>query len=298
MRTNSFTGKCFRRTAAAVLLLLMLVAGAAAQYRGAPVKRERLLKALRSKLLQTRDIVAVITTNGVDFELTDETRRALIAAGARPEVIRAVSDNFRLEAVETTAKTDALPTPVAPQPQPPDYDDLIDQAMYVYREEKNSKTAIEFLQTAAKLQPKKPAAYQLLGFVNLYGIGDPKAAETLMREAFNHGGSAVFRVFHDDGDSFNERCAGSLFISGDDVRFESDDNKHTFEVAIGGIDKLRLDTDTNRDWRKFPVLKLFLKFGQEKTKFRFTPITGNGIETAMAERFVYVAKNNLNFTGE
>ena len=64
--------------------------------KGAPVKKELLLKVLRSKQLQTEDIVTVIRTNGVDFGLTDQIRRDLIAAGARPQVINAVSANQRI----------------------------------------------------------------------------------------------------------------------------------------------------------------------------------------------------------
>ncbi|MBK8303733.1 MAG: hypothetical protein IPK98_10175 [Chloracidobacterium sp.] len=44
--------------------------GVLAQYKGNPVKKEKLVKVIRMKQLSTREIVAVIKTNGVDFKVT------------------------------------------------------------------------------------------------------------------------------------------------------------------------------------------------------------------------------------
>jgi hypothetical protein len=263
-----------------------------AQYKGAPVKKDRLVKALRSKQLQTRDIVTVIRSNGVDFALTPETKQQLIAAGARPEVIRAVEDNPRLSSnsdgiLAKKRKTKRQPVPSA------NYEDLLDQAMFSFKDQKNPKNAVRVLETAVRLNPKKPEAYQMLGFINLYGLNNPAAAEKLMREAITNGGSAVFRVYHDDSGSFNGRCSGSLYISPEAIRFESDDNRHTFETSTVNIDKLRLDRESNRLWKKYPVFKIFLRIGEEDMKFRFAPISGKQSETAMVERFVYISKNRL-----
>jgi hypothetical protein len=277
------------------LLILIIGVNSFAQYKGAPVKKDRLVKALRSKQLQTRDIVTVINTNGVDFVLTPETQNMLIAAGARPEVIRAVADNPRF-ADSTLAKNNSRASR-SKKPPVPNYEDLLDQAMFNYRDQKNPRTAAQYLETALRLNPKKPEAYQMLGFVNLYGLNNPLQAEKLMRESFNNGGSAVFRVYHDDSGSFNARCSGSLYISADHIRFESDDNRHTFETSVANIDKIRLDTESNRAWKKHTIFKILLKFGKEDIKFRFAPITGKEEESKMVERFVYVSKNNYNFAG-
>jgi tetratricopeptide (TPR) repeat protein len=234
----------------------------------------------------------VINSNGVDFALTDDTRRQLIAAGARPDVIRAVADNPRFDT--TTAKNQKSnrkqKTTLA------DYEDLIDQAMFSYKDEKNPAGAVRFLETAVKMNPKKPEAYQMLGFVNLYGLNNAARAEKMMREAIENGGSAVFRVYHDDTGSFNGRCTGSLYISPETIRFESDDNRHTFETSISNIDKLKLDTESNRNWKKHTVFKVFLRIGKEDVKFRFAPVSGNEAESEMVERFVYISKNNIAFT--
>lgn len=294
MNGLSFTAKKlngFIKTTLACSLICAACLNSFAQYKGAPVKKDRLIKALRSKQLQTRDIVAVINTNGVDFTLTPETRQLLIAAGARPEVIRAIADNPRFDAGNTSGK---IRKPNRRQNTlAADYEDLLNQAMFSFKEQKNPQNAVRLLETAVRLNPKKPEAYQMLGFVNLYGLNNPAAAEKLMREAITNGGSAVFRVYHDDSGSFNGRCTGSLYISPEAIRFESDDNRHTFETSTVNIDKLKLDRESNRSWKKHTVFKLFLRIGEEDMKFRFAPISGRESESAMVERFVYISKNNL-----
>lgn len=299
MKGSSFTTKKlkgFIKITLACFLIFITCLNSFAQYKGAPVKRDRLIKALRSKQLQTRDIVTVINSNGVDFVLTAETKKLLIDAGARPEVIKAITDNPRLSNDDTilakNRKSNRRSKPLAPN-----YDDLLDQAMFSYKDQKNPRGAAQYLETALKLNPKKPEAYQMLGFVNLYGLNNPVEAEKLMREAIINGGSAVFRVYHDDTGNFTGRCSGSLYVSPESIRFESDDNRHTFETSSVNIDKLRLDTESNRSWKKYPVFKVFLKIGKDKAKFRFAPITGKGTEAQMVERFVYASKNNINFAG-
>jgi len=299
MNGLSFTArklKNFIKIAPVCLLIFIICLNSYAQYKGAPVKKDRLIKALRSKQLQTRDIVTVINSNGVDFELTPETRQALIAAGARPEVIKAVEENPRLANDDTILAKNRKSNRLSKKPAA-NYEDLLDLAMLSYKDRKDSRDAARFLEAAVKLNPKKPEAYQMLGFINLYGLNNPAQAEKLMREAFNNGGSAVFRVYHDDSGSFGGRCSGSLYISPDTLRFESDDNRHTFETSVANIDKFRLDTESNRSWKKRSIFKILLKIGKSDMKFRFAPINGKESESKMVERFVYVSKNNITFAG-
>ena len=68
------------------------------QYKGSPVKKEKLISVLKSRQLQTREIVNVIKTNGVDFTLSKDTELELYTAGARPEVIAAAKANYRAAA--------------------------------------------------------------------------------------------------------------------------------------------------------------------------------------------------------
>jgi tetratricopeptide (TPR) repeat protein len=286
--------RSFIKFTLAACLIFANAANAAAQYRGAPVKKDRLVKALKSKQLQTRDIVTIIRSNGVDFRLTPENRELLIAAGARPEVIKAVADNPRLAAnsdgVFAKNRKPARPAKTLA----PNYEDLLDQAMFAYKDQNNAARAAQILDAAIKLNPKNSAAYQMLGFVNLYGLKNHSQAEKFMRAAIENGGSAVFRVFHDDSGGFSERCTGSLYVSPESIRFESDDNLHTFETSLFNIDKFRHDTESNREWKRRSIFKVFLKFGKESAKFRFAPATGNGEEAKMVERMIVIARLNAN----
>jgi len=287
--------KDFSRITLACFLVLISGINLFAQYKGAPVQKDRLVKALRSKQLQTRDIVTVINSNGVDFRLTPETRKILIAAGARPEVIKAIADNLRIAPnSESTFAKSRKPTRPN-KPLPPNYDDLLNQAIYSYKEQKNPKGAVRFLEAAVRLNPNNSKAYQMLGFIYLYGLDNLTEAEKLMRESIMNGGSAVFRVYHDDTGSFSGRCSGSLYISPENIRFESDDNLHTFETSMFNVDKIKLDTESNRNWKKHTIFKVFLKIGKDKAKFRFAPITGKEEESKMVERFIASSKSNNNF---
>ncbi|HXG86510.1 MAG TPA: hypothetical protein VNI84_21005 [Pyrinomonadaceae bacterium] len=280
------------------MILAVAVGGAFAQYNRAPVKKERLVRALRSGQLQTGDIVTIINRNGVDFRLTAETKKMLVAAGARPEVIEAVSRNARVAAQDNkNPVAKSVRKNIKIKPAAPDYDELIEQAMFSYKERKNPKSAVQILKTAARVKPENPAAHQMLGFVYLYGLNDFAQAEKSMRESFANGGSAVFRVFHDDNGKFTHRCAGSLYISRNTLRFESDDNVHTFETSTVNIEKLKLDTESTREWKKRSIFKVILKFGKEEAKFRFAPLTGALEESKMVERFVAASNSNINSAG-
>jgi hypothetical protein len=92
----------FIKVTAACFLIIISGSNLIAQYKGAPVKKDRLVQAIRSRQLQTRDIVTIIKTNGVDFPLTSSVKKTLVAAGARPEVIEAVSNNLRSSSKNNT----------------------------------------------------------------------------------------------------------------------------------------------------------------------------------------------------
>lgn len=339
-------------------------------YVGSPVTKTRLIGALRSKSLQTREIVKVITESGVNFQPTPEVEAELIGAGARPEVIAAVRAHYRAEAApaknkgngggggDVRAKSKFSGNPLGKdavvallQNGVPDaqvrknienrgvnfqitpeikteirqaggsvalvnliaasfdnpnqnsvsnnvsdtgdassrYEDLINQAIDQYDNQKNPPAATASLQQAVKLEPNQARAYQLLGFMTLYGVRDYTAAETHMREAVNRGGSAVFRVFHDHDGIFTDTCEGSLYIAKDTVRFEGDDNRHTFQTADSEIKQIK----TNSAWRralqtKSGSFKIVLKSGEEKDgiKYSFAPLTDNIAESKMIIRLI------------
>jgi hypothetical protein len=285
--------KSFIKITTACFLILIAGSDLIAQYKGAPVKKERLVQVIRSRQLQTQDIVTIINTNGVDFRLTSELRKTLIAAGARPEIIKAVANNSRFSSKNSVlANVEKNNKSHRNKPVSPNYDDLLAQAIYSYKEQRNPNGAVRILETAARIKPRNPEAYQMLGFINLYGLNNFAQAEKSMQESVMNGGSAVFRVFHDDNGKFTHSCTGSLYISRNTLRFESDNNVHTFETSTVNVDKIKLDSESTRVWKKHSVFKVFLKIGKDKAKFRFAPLTGKLEESKMVERFIAASNAN------
>lgn len=93
---------------AGIICLLIITAYGnifAQQYKGLAVKKEKLISVLRSKQLQTREIVEIVKSNGVDFQLSAEVQTELVKAGARPEVIEAVRTSYRAAAVAAKSPT-------------------------------------------------------------------------------------------------------------------------------------------------------------------------------------------------
>lgn len=343
--------------------MIMLLASSAllAQYKGNPVKKEKLVSVLRSKQLQTRDIVTVIKSNGVDFQLTPAVEKELTTAGARPEVISAIRDNYR-QAVKTNnvaaSKTKFTGQPLAkdaivtllqngvadaqvrknveargvsfkPNPQitaeirkaggsvaltnliassyvapesanaivgsnfassgvADDYDALVDKAVSQYDVSKDTAGAIGSLQQAIKLDANNARAYQLLGYTYLYGQKNFAEAEKYMREAVTRGGSAVFRVFHDHDGLFSVTCQGSLYVAKDTVRFESDDNVHTFQTEDVNIKQVKMNSVFKTFYKtKSGSFKIVLKSGDsDSVKFSFAPLTDNALESKMIIRLI------------
>ena len=298
-KTNIESGQSRSLTIIAVVCLLILITGANsfAQYKGAPVRKDKLIRALRSKQLQSQDIVAVITSNGVDFSLTPNVRKELIAAGARPEIIRAVENNRRSapNSGSIFASNDFDKIIIEIDPPAPDYNELLEQAMHTFKDQNNPKSAVRYLETAIKMKPKDPKAYQMMGFVNLYGLNNVAAAQKFMRESISNGGSAVFRVYHDHKNRSMGRCTGSLYISPEKIRFESDNNVHTFETLTANVEGIKVDRAYRKNRENYPVFKVFFKFGKRITNFRFAPVSGKEDESNMAARFITESQSgNLN----
>lgn len=356
-------------------LVLVAVVSAAAQYKGNPVKKEKLLSVLRSKQLQTREIVSTINSNGVDFKVDAIAEAELRGAGARPEVIAAAKSNYRAASTPvrpvnssgTARKTGPAKTGTEPpmskdviitllnngvadakvranintrgvsfkqsaadrkeiraaggsvalvnlidqsyespssSPNPNQnaasnndsgdtsaggkYDTLVDQAVYQYDTQKNVAGSIATLQQAIALNPSESRAYQLMGFSYLYGQKNFAEAEKYMQEAINRGGSAVFRVFHDHGALMTDTCQGSLYVAKDTVRFESDNNIHTFETTDANIKSVKMQNSFLAAFNaRSGAFKITLKTGDNDSKnYNFSPLTNNAAESKMIIRLI------------
>lgn len=266
------------------LLLLTAPIAVFAQYQGSPVQRDRLINVLRSKRFQVRDIVQIITESGVDFHLTPATQNELVAAGARPAVIDAVRKHYR---------GDAKPAPKPPAgggttpPKGNDYNALVNEAIAAYDVLKDKQEALALLERAVALQPSNPRAYQLLGFMSLYGNKNFDEAEKHWKKSIGLGGNAVLRVIHDHDGTFVTNCDGSLYISSNVLRFESDNNTHTFETTDQNIKKI----EVNSRWRRLfqarsGSFKVLLNREDGETNYNFAPLSGKTDESKMIIRLI------------
>ncbi len=350
----------FRHTVL-ILLILSFSIVVFAQYKGAPVKKEKLVSVLRSRQLQTREIVNVIKSNGVDFKVTDLIEAELKGAGARPEVIAAARSNYRAGAptpvqtgktapgktftgqpmtkdsivtllnngvADAQVRTNVTNRGVNFKPTPSDkteiksaggssalitlidksynnpnqgsagnndtgggsssYDALVDKAVNEYDTQKNVAASISTLQAAIALNAAESRAYQLLGFSYLYGQKNFAEAEKYMKLAIDRGGSAVFRVYHDHGALMTVVCNGSLFVARDTVRFESDDNIHTFETFDKDIKEVKMGNKFASVFNaKQGSFKIVLKTGENDSKnYNFAPSTNDSQESKMIIRMI------------
>lgn len=284
-----------------ILLCLCLSAFsvvAAAQSDNGAASKEKLIGLLESKQYQAADIAEVIRKIGVNFQLTPEIERELIAAGARPVVITAVRSSYRPAIVGgKNVGAKSLPPKNQNAPKIPNtaknnvtnYDVLIDQALSLFYKDQKTDRAVETLQRAVKLSPRDSRAYQSLGFMHLYGFRNFSEAESFMQKALEFGGSAVFRVRHSHDKTFSYTCTGSLYVSRSAVKFESDDNRHTFQTPDSGIAKIAELSSLRRLFqRKGGAFKIVLRDRKEDDKdtFNFSPLTGKSEESEMIIRLV------------
>jgi tetratricopeptide (TPR) repeat protein len=229
-------------------------------------------------------MIEVIENHGVNFRLTAGIRQKLLAAGARMELINAVQRNYRF--------SKQVSTPGGQSPGSGQYDDVIAEAQNKFNIDENPAGAILTLERAIEENPRNFRAYQLLGFVYLYGLKDYKMAEKNMTKAIDLGGSGVFRVQHSHDLTFSFNCEGSLYISRNDVRYESDNVEHTFDVPKRDIRR----ATTLGGWGKFIRLKggafkITIRDRNDedkddKDKYNFSPISGKKNETKMIIRLI------------
>ena len=257
-----------------------------------PVTKDKLVKALRTKALSNGAILDVVEKNGVDFETTSSVEKELSAAGASPAIITAVKNAYRGDRAVVETTTTAKSGSGANR-----FQSLVDGAMDSYNRDVNANLpagsagrlqAIQMLTEAAALQPNNPVAFQQLGFMTLYGTNNGfAAAEANFKKAVELGGSAVFRVYHDHNGTFSDTCNGSLYISKNAVRFESDDNKHTFDVKDEDIKNVKTNNSFIKAFQLKPgSYKIVLKNGDGSKNFNFAPLTANNEESKIVIRLI------------
>jgi hypothetical protein len=82
---------------------------AAQNYTGSPVTKNRLIKVVQSKAVALPLIVKLIKESGVNFKLTPEVERELLAVKTNGQIIDAAKNNFRAPINTTSAKNTNAP---------------------------------------------------------------------------------------------------------------------------------------------------------------------------------------------
>lgn len=176
-----------------------------------------------------------VERRGANFRITPASSKKIMAARGTRSLVGVIAANG-----PGTARKSTPPTPSVAINRA-NYDDLTDLATNTFKAN-NADGAIGYLQKAISMEPGRPTAYQLLGFIQLYGKGDIANAEKNMREAIQRGGSAVFQVRHDHSGNFRSYCEGSFFITKSDVAFKANDGKDTFEALDANIKEIKTNS--------------------------------------------------------
>jgi len=268
--------------------LLLCPAGAAAQARK-PITREGLVNAVRINGLSTAELIQQIQSRGVSFRVTPDAEAELRAAGARPEVIAAARSNYRAAPAVAGTGGRRLPAGMSRPParSGPDYDELTDQATAAY-DARDASRAAQLLRQAIQLSPQQPRAYQPLGFTQLYLRSNLPEAEQSMRKALELGGSASFRVFHDHlNGTFNQTCAGTLFVNRTNVTFRADDGRDTFEAADSLVKEIKTNKVSGGAFgmllggKNLGAFHIKVKFGGDSRNYNFAPLTSKKAEAKL-----------------
>lgn len=233
---------------------------------GPPLSKSEIVTLLQSGVPATR-VEQFVAARGVNFRITPPITKEIIAAGGTRSLVGIITTNG-----PGTARKTPPPSAVAAPPvrRGPDYDELTDQATTAFKAN-NADGALSLLRQAVSLDATRPTAYQLMGFVELYGKGDIAAAEKNMREAIERGGSATFRVFHDHANGFfTDTCSGSLFVTKTDVTYKADDGKDTFDAEDTNIKEIKTNALVGSDRGAFHIK---VKREKDSKNYNFAPLT-------------------------
>lgn len=257
---------------------------------GSPLSKDALVALLQNGVSDAQ-VQQNVRTRGVNFKLTPAATQEIRSAGGTTALVNLINASY----AAPTGNTGTVSGGSGGE----SYEDSINLALEAYNADVSAKAplnspgrlkAIEILKQAAAAAPNNPSAFQQLGFMTLYGTTNGfTTAEGFMKKAIELGGSAVFRVFHDHDGVFSDTCSGSLYVSRDGVRFESDDNRHTFDTTDANIKQVK----TNSSWRrafqtKSGSFKIILNDQSDKDgkKFSFAPLTDNIEESKIVIRLI------------
>ena len=241
---------------------------------GPPLSKNEIVTMLQGGLPATR-VEQFVEVRGVSFAMNPTIAREITAAGGNRSLIGAITERASTDSSIANAPRTSGPATAAA----PDYDDLTDQAVTAMQAN-DANRAIQSLQRAVAMDSRRPTAYQLLGFAELYGRKDVFSAERSMRAAIERGGSATFYVYHDHDGFFNTFCEGSFFVNKGAVSYKAKDGNHTFDAQ----DALIKETDLNGFiGAQYGAFHLKVREGdRDKSKtYNFAPLTRNKAESKL-----------------
>jgi hypothetical protein len=250
--------------------------------KGEAMSKTEIISLLSNGVADER-VRANVEARGVNFKTTPSDKQEIRAAGGSVALSNLVEQSY-LNPYEGNAQTSNVPSA-----QTVSYDDLINLAVQQIGVA-NYAAAGQTLDKAITLDPSQPRAYQVVGTTLLYGGGDLATAEKFMRKAIELGGSAVFRVYHDDDGVFNTVCTGSLFVAKDTVRYESDDNRHTFETSTADIKNAKMQGGFRQALNNKAYVGSFnIKLNssdKDSKNYNFAPGSGKQAESSLILRLI------------
>ncbi len=286
--------RTFVRFVVAISICFGLMAGFGhAQYKGNPVKKEKLLKVLRTKQLSTGEIVAVIKKNGVDFKVTTAVEQELTRVGARPEIVSAAIANYR--APMSQKQPVLTPVEIQAETQAEDYDDLYDQAYDTLsrmatvtsldQAAQISRSVIEISNQAVKLDPTRPDAYKLICTNHIF-MQNFAEAQRNCQLAVDRGGSLAFPVYHLSGTPHIE----TLYVGKNWLSIES--NQELFQFTGAEVSNLRRENDYDLGTASVAVFSMQTYKDGRQDLWYYTPgNTGTAQEANMIMQLI--TRNSL-----
>lgn len=236
---------------------------------GPPLSKNEVITMLQSGVAVDR-VERFVEVRGVNFNITQDIAREIMDSGGNRSLLGAISEKSSGPAPSPAPSPAPVSAASAPTSTAPDYDDLTDQAQTALSANQYV-SAVRILQQAIKVDPSQSRAYQMLGKTQLYHNRDFVAAERTMRAAVEHGGEAVFEVFHDHDGFFKTYCKGSFFVSKGGVNFRADDGRHTFEADDSVIKEVKVNGFTGIQFNALH-LKIIAPNGK-LANFNFAPST-------------------------
>jgi hypothetical protein len=276
-------------------LILLCPAWLSAQkYVGNPVTKPRLIKTIQSKQIALPEIVTLIKTNGVDFQLTAAVEQELSAVKTRSQIIDAVRANFRAPKGPTVVNKGGSAKGNA-ESSDEKYEQLYYQGLGLIdqlRSATNRQQALNIAQSmkdiglrAIKLNPSRPDAYKVVGSAALL-TGNFMEAEKYGNEAISRGGSLAFPVYHLSGTPHIE----ILYIGNGFITVESDQKLFQYNGReVAGVD---LRENYNAPGGMVSVFRILAAKNNAPAEWFFSPAnTGSAGESELIMRFIQ--KNSM-----